>query len=94
LEGCPLSPLEAMACGTPVVAAASEGIMEYAVDGVNCLLVPPRSPDVLAEAIRRVINDKNLQQRLVEGGLETVKRFGWPKMADQFEAFLLSLPEK
>lgn len=90
-EGCPLSPLEAMACGTPVVAAASEGILEYAVDGVNCLLVPPRSPEALAEAIRRVINDTNLQERLVEGGLETVKRFGWPKMADQFEEYLLSL---
>lgn len=90
-EGCPLSPLEAMACGTPVVAAASEGILEYAVDGVNCLLVPPKSPNLLADAILRVINDKHLQAKLVEGGLETVKRFGWPRMVDQFEAYLLSL---
>jgi glycosyltransferase involved in cell wall biosynthesis len=93
-EGCPLAPLEAMACGTPVVAAASEGIMEYAVDGENCLLTPPKSPAALAEALRRVLTDENLRARLVEGGYETVKRFAWPKMADQFEDLLLTICSK
>jgi glycosyltransferase involved in cell wall biosynthesis len=90
-EGCPLAPLEAMACGTPVVAAASEGILEYAVDGENCLLVPPKSPTALADALRRLINDHQLCGKLIDGGLETVKRFAWPKMADQFEELLLSI---
>ena len=90
-EGCPLAPLEAMACGTPVVAAASEGILEYAIDGDNCLLVPPKSPPALADALRRVINDDQLRARLIEGGYKTVKRFAWPKMADQFEELLLSI---
>lgn len=88
-EGCPLAPLEAMACATPVVAAASEGIMEYAVDGENCLLVPPQSPDALAEALKSILKDKALHRKLVEGGLETVKRFGWPRMADEMESFIL-----
>lgn len=90
-EGCPLAPLEAMACGTPVVAAASEGILEYAVDGENCLLVPPKSPSALADAIRRVIADDALRVRLIQGGYETVKQFSWPKMADQFETLLKSI---
>ena len=90
-EGCPLAPLEAMACGTPVVAAASEGIMEYAVDGENCLLVPPKSPTALADAIHRVLHDEKLCVKLVDGGYETVRRFAWPRMADQFEELLLSL---
>lgn len=90
-EGCPLAPLEAMACGTPVVAAASEGILEYAIDGENCMLVPPKSPSALADAISRVIADDALRIRLIEGGFETVKRFSWPKMADQFEALLKSI---
>lgn len=90
-EGCPLSPLEAMACGTPVVAAASEGIMEYAIDGQNCLLVPPKSPADLSNAILRVLNDRDLRLKLINGGLETVKRYAWPKMADQFEEFFQSI---
>jgi len=90
-EGCPLAPLEAMACGAPVVAAASEGILEYAVDGENCLLVPPKSPTALANALCRVINDDQLRAMLIDGGYETVKRFAWPKMADQFEELLLSI---
>jgi glycosyltransferase involved in cell wall biosynthesis len=90
-EGFGLAPLEAMACGTPVVAAASEGILEYVVDGENCLLVPPKSPPALAEAIQRMIHDEPLQARLIAGGYETVKRFAWPKMADQFEELLISI---
>lgn len=93
-EGCPLAPLEAMACGTPVVAAASEGILEYAIDGENCLLVPPKSPDALTEAIHRVLDDPQLQRKLAKGGLETVKKFGWPKMADEVEALLISICSK
>jgi glycosyltransferase involved in cell wall biosynthesis len=89
-EGCPLAPLEAMACGTPVVAAASEGILEYAVDGENCVLVPAQSPAELAAALGRVLGDAQLRTRITEGGYATVQRFGWPKMADQFEALLLS----
>jgi glycosyltransferase involved in cell wall biosynthesis len=93
-EGCPLAPLEAMACGTPVVAAASEGILEYAVDGENCLLVPPKSPTALAEALHRILNEDSLRTRLVDCGYETVKRFAWPKMANQFEDFLISMCSK
>ncbi len=90
-EGFGLAPLEAMACGTPVIAAASEGVLEYVVDGENCLLVPPKSPRDLAEAFHRVILDDKLRTRIIEGGYETVKRFAWPKMADQFEELLLSI---
>jgi glycosyltransferase involved in cell wall biosynthesis len=90
-EGCPLSPLEAMACGTPVVAAASEGILEYAVDGDNCLLVQPRATTELADALYRVLHDDQLRERIIAGGYETVKRFAWPRMADQFEELLLSI---
>jgi glycosyltransferase involved in cell wall biosynthesis len=90
-EGCPLAPLEAMACGTPVVAAASEGILEYAVDGENCLLVPTRSPAALADALHRMLHDDQLRTRVIAGGYETVKKFAWPRMADQFEELLLSI---
>ncbi len=93
-EACPLSPLEAMACGTPVVAAASEGIKEYAIDGGNCLIVPPRSPEILADAISNILGDNSLQYKLRNGGFETVRNFAWPKMVDEFENLIEELNTK
>lgn len=60
--------LEAMSLGVPVVACSVGGIRETVVDGQTGLLVPPRSPDKLAEALARLIVDADLRQRLGEQG--------------------------
>ena len=56
-ENAPLSVLEAMACGTPVVASDIGGIPEIVRNGVDGLLVPPGSADAFAAAIRTLIAD-------------------------------------
>ncbi len=76
-ESFSLPPLEAMACGTPVVVAANDGVLRYARDGENALVVPARSPLDLAEGVERVLVDEALRQRLVVAGLTTAERFDW-----------------
>jgi glycosyltransferase involved in cell wall biosynthesis len=76
-------PLEAMACGTPVVAAAVGGLVDSVVDGVTGLHVPPRRPDRIAEAVGKIIGRPSFQRRLGRAGVErTRSRYGWPRVAD------------
>ncbi|HTV01576.1 MAG TPA: glycosyltransferase family 4 protein [Luteitalea sp.] len=74
-EGFGLPPLEAMACGAAVVTTACGGISDFAVDGENCLVVPPRRPDLLAQALTRVREDHGLRARLGQAGIATAARF-------------------
>jgi len=92
-EGFGLPPLEAMACGAAVITTDCGGVSEFAVDGENCLLVAPTDPESLAAAIRRLVEDKSLQNRLASGGIETASRFPWEKTVDGFEAALESTIE-
>jgi len=75
-----LVPLEAMSVGRPVVATGTGGASEYLRDEDNCLLVPPREPQMLAQAVARLAGDPALRARLVASGSATAARFteaGW-----------------
>ncbi len=69
-----LVPLEAMACGRPVVATATGGAAEYLRDGENCLIVPVDDPQSLAAAVQRLAADEALRAGLVAGGHATAAR--------------------
>ena len=91
IEGFGLPPLEAMACGTPAVLTQSGGVSEFARDGVNSFIVPPKDPIKLSEAIMTLLKDENLRNKLKEGALSTSKKFSLRKMAEEFENYLLSI---
>lgn len=71
-EGLPVVLLEAMAHARPVVATPVGGTPELVVDGETGLLVPPRDPEALAAALRRLLEDPDLARRLGEAGRERV----------------------
>jgi glycosyltransferase involved in cell wall biosynthesis len=70
LEGLGTSIMDAQADGIPVVATRTGGIPEIVEDGVSGLLVPPRSPELLAAAIQRMLEDGSLRRACVTGGRE------------------------
>jgi glycosyltransferase involved in cell wall biosynthesis len=76
--------LEAMACGTPVVASRVGGIPEVVVDGETGWLVPPGDPAALGEALRRALADPERARRMGEAGRRRVEgHFSWDRIADR-----------
>ena len=67
-EGMPLSILEAMGAGLPVIATAVDGTPEVVEDGETGLLVPPADPAALARAVVRLLDDRALAVRLGQNG--------------------------
>lgn len=78
-EGFGLPVAEAMACGTPVVCSNAASLPEIAGDAA--LLVPPDDPDAAAEALRRVLTDSALAERLRAAGFRRAPAFSWPAAA-------------
>jgi D-inositol-3-phosphate glycosyltransferase len=73
--------VEAMACGTPVVASRAGGLAFTVDEGVAGYLVPPRDADALAVALDRILTDRELRRDLSEGALQCAQRFAWPAVA-------------
>ncbi len=80
-EGFGLTPLEAMACGTPVIVSKVASLPE--VIGGAGLFVDPWNPCEIADAIDRILGDLALRQELIPRGLERVKEFSWARCAEQ-----------
>lgn len=80
-EGFGLPPLEAMACGTPVVVSDCASLPE--VVGDAGLLIDPTNPESLADALERVLTDSDLAADLQQKGLHQASKFSWARAAHQ-----------
>jgi D-inositol-3-phosphate glycosyltransferase len=75
-------PLEAMACGVPVVASAVGGLADSVVDGVTGAHVPPRNPELLAAAVAELLADPGRRAALGAAGARRARRrYGWDRIA-------------
>ena len=86
-EGTPLSIVEAMGAGVPIVASAVGGIPEQVTDGCTGYLVEPRNPAALAERIGSLLADPDAAARLGEAGhARALREFGAEAMTDRIES--------
>jgi len=89
-EGFGLVLIEAMAAGVPVIGTNVPGIRDVIEDGISGLLVPPRNPRALANAIARVLSDVLLREKLIAGGRDRVRRlYDWEVCYGEYRQLLL-----
>jgi glycosyltransferase involved in cell wall biosynthesis len=80
-------PVEAMACGRPVVGSAVGGLLDTVDDGVTGFLVPPRDSAALVAAVCRLLDDRRMRARFGRAArLRAVSRFGWSRVARDTES--------
>ncbi len=88
-EGFGFPPLEAMACGTPVIVGANSSLVEST--GEAGILVDPENVESIAQAIRQLASDPNLRRRLTEKGFVQASKFDWRDTARKYLRIFESL---
>jgi D-inositol-3-phosphate glycosyltransferase len=88
-------PLEAMACGVPVVAASVGGLIDTVVDRKTGLHVPPRDPQAVADAVAELLANPQLRRELGQAGQQRVAtRYSWDRVAaDTEKAYHLAISQ-
>jgi glycosyltransferase involved in cell wall biosynthesis len=88
VEGWGSPPMEAMACGTACVTTDVGGVPDYAIAGVTALVVPPREPNKIAEAVITLLKDDDKRNQIAKAGYDYIQQFTWDRTVDQFERIL------
>lgn len=90
-EGFGFPPLEAMACGVPVIASNNSSLPEIVADAG--ILIDPDRPDEIFRAMRDILGNKSLAEKLRSRGLVQAKKFRWQKSAEEFLGVVKSLED-
>ncbi len=87
----PLKLFEYLAAGRPIVASDLPSMREVLRNDVNGLLVTPGDPDALASALRRLIGDPALRERLARTASDSAAEYTWDRRAERLEALFHDL---
>ncbi|WP_028992026.1 glycosyltransferase family 4 protein [Thermoanaerobacter thermocopriae] len=91
-EGFGLPPLEAMACGCPVITSNTSSLPE--VVGDAGVMVNPYNVEEIGRAIDLVLSNENLRREMIEKGLKQVQKFSWRKTAEEIYKVIKEIGEK
>jgi glycosyltransferase involved in cell wall biosynthesis len=91
VDNTPVSVLEAMACGLCVVSTNVGGIPYLLEHEHDALLVPPNDPVAMATAVRRLLTEPSLAERLSRNARQKAEQFDWSIILPQWEALLTSV---
>ena len=83
-EGFPLTVMEAMGYGLPIVTTRIRGCADNLTEGVNALFVPPRDPETLADTLQRLLDDESLRYAMGEANREKVRDFAPDKVLPRY----------
>jgi len=84
VDNMPISILEALACGVPVVSTNVGGIPDLVSDGRTALLVPPEDPEAMAAATVSLLEHRGRADTLRTAGLELARDYAWPRVRERW----------
>ncbi|HQR31446.1 MAG TPA: glycosyltransferase family 4 protein [Blastocatellia bacterium] len=88
VDNTPVSVIEAMACGLPIVSTNVGGLPYLLDDGENALLVPPNDAEAMAAAVRRVLTEPGLAERLSRNARRKAESFDWANVLPMWRELL------
>lgn len=89
IEGMPLSLMEAMACGKPVIATSVGDVPHLVKNGVNGFLINPGDVDVLAKSIKTLAADSKLIDKMGRMNIAKMRNYDWSKIAERYYSLYL-----
>jgi N-acetyl-alpha-D-glucosaminyl L-malate synthase BshA len=84
-EGFPVTVLEAMASGLPIIVTRVRGLQEIIKDGENGFLVEPKNPEQIAEKVLMLLEDDELRERISRNNKKRVKDYSWESVVARLE---------
>jgi len=94
VDNTPVSVIEAMACGLCVVSTNVGGIPYLLDHEQDALLVPPNDPDAMADAVRRILTEPGLAERLSRNARRKAEQFDWETILPQWERLLTEVAQR